>query len=168
VNKKKEFKLPEKIGADPLEQLTGLSDMRHRQIAKQGFFPIPMDGKYQFAETIRGMFKYYQEMDQRRGAIKDVKLEREKEKLRAEKVAADRAEEIVVDRATGKQVVTRAFTALKFQVLTIPKKLSQRLALEADPVNVEAILTKEVRAPFENFQFDWGVMKCPTCEKPTK
>jgi phage terminase Nu1 subunit (DNA packaging protein) len=49
------------ISADKLEALTGLTDRRHRQLAKEGYFAPPQGGQYQFASTLRGLFKYFRE-----------------------------------------------------------------------------------------------------------
>jgi len=49
------------ISADDLEALTGLTDRRHRQLAKEGYFPPPERSQYQLTATIHGMFKYYAE-----------------------------------------------------------------------------------------------------------
>ena len=52
---------PKLIAADDLCALTRLSDRRHRQIQKEGYFPPPVEGKYEFEATVRGLFTYYQE-----------------------------------------------------------------------------------------------------------
>jgi len=49
------------ITGEKLEALTGLTDRRHRQLAKLGYFPSPVRGLYQQVATIRGLFKYYRE-----------------------------------------------------------------------------------------------------------
>jgi len=64
-----------------LEALTGLTDRRVRQIAKQGYFPAPINGVYQMSVTIRGMFKYYHE---NRGEKLEVMQDAKLSKLQAE------------------------------------------------------------------------------------
>jgi len=54
------------ISAEKLCALTGLTDRRHRQLATQGFFPPPIKSEYQMASAIRGLFRYYREMNHRR------------------------------------------------------------------------------------------------------
>ena len=49
------------ITGEKLESFTGLTDRRHRQIAKAGYFPPPKDGMYDGNLAIRGVFKYYSE-----------------------------------------------------------------------------------------------------------
>jgi hypothetical protein len=50
-----------KLTAEMLSKLTGLTDRRHRQLAQDGYFPSPIKGQYEFAVTIQGMFRYYRE-----------------------------------------------------------------------------------------------------------
>lgn len=52
------------IAADKLCALTGLTDRRHRQLAKAGYFPPPVKSEYQLSATIKGLFKYYREGNQ--------------------------------------------------------------------------------------------------------
>jgi len=70
------------IAAEQLCSLTGLSDRRHRQIAKDGYFPPPINGQYQMAVTLQGMFRYYRELSAKRSST----VEDEKQK----KLAAER------------------------------------------------------------------------------
>lgn len=49
------------ISAERLCSLTGLTDRRHRQLAKQGYFPPPTNGNYPLNQTITGLFKYFRE-----------------------------------------------------------------------------------------------------------
>tara|TARA_Y100000588_G_C14233890_1_gene916408 strand:- start:43 stop:561 length:519 start_codon:yes stop_codon:yes gene_type:complete len=70
------------ITGEQLCALTGLTDRRHRQIAKEGYFPPPINGEYQFSAAIQGMFRYYRELSAKRSST----LEDEKQK----KLAAER------------------------------------------------------------------------------
>lgn len=49
------------ISAEKLCALTGLTDRRHRQLAREGYFPSPSKGLYQLTPTIAGIFRYYRE-----------------------------------------------------------------------------------------------------------
>lgn len=51
------------IHADKLCALTGLTDKRHRQLAKAGYFPPPKAELYNLSQTIRGLFKFYSEQE---------------------------------------------------------------------------------------------------------
>lgn len=52
---------PGTLSADKLCELTGLTDRRHRQLAKDGCFPPPYKGQYDASLTIAGLFKYFRE-----------------------------------------------------------------------------------------------------------
>lgn len=54
-----------RIDGERLAVLTGLSDRRLRQLAKEGFFPSPERGLYDLPKTISGLFRYYRESSQR-------------------------------------------------------------------------------------------------------
>jgi len=68
------------IHASALCSLTNLSDRRLRQLAKEGYFPPGRNGVYQKNETLKGLFKFYQEQEARAA-----------EELRKEEVAYTRA-----------------------------------------------------------------------------
>tara|TARA_R110000787_G_scaffold162146_2_gene275534 strand:- start:166 stop:696 length:531 start_codon:yes stop_codon:yes gene_type:complete len=69
------------VTGSKLEILTGLTDRRLRQLAKAGYFPPPVNGKFQQNATIRGLFKYYREdYNQAAKTLNDAKLK----KLRAD------------------------------------------------------------------------------------
>ena len=77
--------IPQTISAQKLCSLSGLSDQRHRQLAKAGYFPPPVRAQYRMTPTIRGLFDYYQKSYQRSRRNLDTlragKLERETRKL---------------------------------------------------------------------------------------
>lgn len=49
------------ISAEKLCALTGKTDRRHRQLAKDGYFPPPINGEYQLSPTIAGFLRYVRE-----------------------------------------------------------------------------------------------------------
>lgn len=81
------------ISADRLCQLSGLTDRRHRQLAKQGFFPPPFKSDYQEDATLIGLFRYLREradgVAKKREALMD-------EELRAKKRENDLEEGLMV------------------------------------------------------------------------
>lgn len=129
------------IHADKLCALTGLTDRRHRQLAKAGYFPPPAMSEYQLAPTIKGMFQYYRE-------------QKAKQKSSKERIDKARAEKLEIGNETLKREllpaeevrrdVTRAFVELKTQLLVIPRRVGQELALESDPVAVEERVNAEL------------------------
>ncbi len=79
---------PQKIAGDELCELTGLTDRRHRQLAKDGFFPPPLRGQYQLMPTLRGLFKFYREVRAKdTGSLAVERLRKLKEE--ADKVALE-------------------------------------------------------------------------------
>lgn len=72
------------ISSDRLAALTGLTDRRHRQLAKEGYFPEPERGQYELAPTLRGLFKFYREVRQKDTGNQAA------EKLRKTKEGADK------------------------------------------------------------------------------
>lgn len=76
----------QKISADKLTELTGLTDRRHRQLADEGWIPRPDRGEYPLTATIRGLLRYYREaQDRAKGDLASEKLA----KLRTERMIAE-------------------------------------------------------------------------------
>jgi hypothetical protein len=65
------------ISADELCGLTGLTDRRHRQLAKDGWWPAKEPGGWRRDETLAGVIKYFREQLHRR----DDSLKQEQRKL---------------------------------------------------------------------------------------
>lgn len=95
-----------------------------------------------------------------------VRLEREKDKARQERIAADLAEGRVVNKSEGRQILTRCILEIKTKVLGLPKRVSQRLSIENDPIAIEQLLSAEVREVFSDLKFQYGPLACPHCAKP--
>ncbi len=96
-------------GAD-LCLLTGLTDRRHRQIAKSGYFPPPIRGDYQRDVALAGMFKYYREMGERTRNLKD-KLD--EEKVREKQLKNDETDKRLVDKEKLASCVATMLTAFR-------------------------------------------------------
>lgn len=134
------------INADKLCALTGLTDRRHRQLAKAGYFPPPKMSEYQLTPTIKGMFQFYREQkakqrdsDERIKSARAEKLEIGNCALKRELIPADEV----------RRDVTRSFTELKTQLLIIPRRLGQPLAMVTDAVEVEERIQKELISVLE-------------------
>jgi len=67
------------IPADRLCSLTGLTDRRHRQLAKEGFFPPPVAGEYELAATIKGLFRFFREAGQHKDELRIQQARKEKQ-----------------------------------------------------------------------------------------
>ena len=69
------------INAEALCRLTGLSDSKHRQLARLGYFPPPIEAEYQQRDAIKGIFRYYREVaTKKNGTMESEKVR----KIRAE------------------------------------------------------------------------------------
>lgn len=76
------------ITLDELRAVTGLSDKRHRQLADEGVYPMPINSCFKSPETWHGLVQYYKEMGQKKAdskALKDKKTEAEIVNLALEK-----------------------------------------------------------------------------------
>lgn len=65
------------ISGEKLEALTGLTDRRHRQLAKEGHFPPPVRGLYEMVPALQGLFRYYREIrDREKEQLIDLKRQK--------------------------------------------------------------------------------------------
>lgn len=106
----------QKIEAEKLCLLTGLTDRRHRQLAEQGWFPAPRDSEYLLVPTLQGMFRYYREAGQREKKnlveLKAGKLERENKKLDLEIAVTEK-----------KMIAVKEVDALLLHIATLQKTI---------------------------------------------
>ena len=109
-----------RIGAEQLAALTGLTDRRHRQIAKAGFFPPPVRGTYETAATLRGLFRYYRESAHGGEALKNAKAEQE---LRIKKARAENAELDLAERRGDLISTAEMLDAIRECALPIRQRL---------------------------------------------
>lgn len=94
-----------------------------------------------------------------------VKLEREQNKNRKEKVEADAAEGIVIPKLEAQRALTRFVAGLVHRLLPIPLRASQRLSLETEPRAIEALLLKEIREAIAGAdEFKFGLLPCLKCK----
>ena len=154
------------ISADELEVITGLTDRQHRNIAKLGYFPQPKSARYELIASMKGMLKYRDdEFRKKGGALAEAKLAREQDKARQDRVEADQAEGRVIDKDIAYREIVRFVLAIKFKLLGIPSRMSQKLALTTDPLTVSEMLTAEFRAVLTDLKSDLGKIECPICKK---
>ena len=112
---------PQTISAEKLCALTGLTDRRHRQLAKEGYFPPPIKSQYQLTPTISGMFRYYREYNAR---LKNKKESIDDEKHRKLKLENDEREGMLTDTA-------KLASELAAALIPIREELRQKLESEA-------------------------------------
>lgn len=138
---------PQTITAEKLCALTGLSDRRHRQLAKEGYFPPPVDSVYQLAPTITGMFRHYRELGQRRsGTQAELKEEKTKHEIALLKAKLDREEKRVYDADEVHRVFMHIGTDIKGEITRLmeselPPKLDGLPAVQMRPILRDATVT---------------------------
>jgi len=72
---------PVSVRAEELEEITGLTDRRHRQLAAEGFFPPPEKGCYQMLPALVGIIRFYrtsnekESLQRKRGLLLDKQIE---------------------------------------------------------------------------------------------
>ena len=108
---------PEMISGEKLCTYTGLSDRRHRQLAAEGYFPVPVESMYDLGKTVSGIIRYYREAQGKSklnlNELKAGKLERENKKL-----------DFDIERISGQTV---GIAALSEFMLRVSTKLKIRL-----------------------------------------
>lgn len=108
------------VSADKLCQLTGLTDKRHRQLAKAGYFPPPYRADYQLIATIQGMFKYYREQAQAGTPIDAKKLEKLTQETALLDVELARARNEVIEVETVFRVWESVAMSIRRTILMSP------------------------------------------------
>lgn len=104
----------QQIGGEELCKLTGLTDKRHRQIAKAGYFPPPENGLYQLRPTFAGLLKYYRDSSSRKtraGTLDAAKLSKEQAKARLAHLEVERLEGKLLELSLVQQTCGNICTA---------------------------------------------------------
>jgi hypothetical protein len=118
------------IAAEALCALTGLTDRRHRQIAKAGYFPPPIRGQYQLTATLQGMFRYYRELRER-GAAKREAIDDEKH--RKLKLQNDKLAGLLTDTSVLAAELQQALTPIRNE---LQQKFENELPLSMSSMGV--------------------------------
>ena len=133
------------ISGATLCELSGLTDRRHRQLAAEGFFPPPIRGNYQLRAAVSGLFRYYRELQVKRGANLAQKRERkiDNENTLLELEIAEREAQLI---ATEEMVarLTPACAAMRTRILGSGLAEPERDALLDD---LGRLLEDAIKAP---------------------
>jgi phage terminase Nu1 subunit (DNA packaging protein) len=138
------------ISGEQLCTLTGLSDRRHRQLAKDGYFPPPMKGQYQLTLTLQGMFRYYRDLQSRSNdefAMERLRKTRAEANLAEIKLAKERKE--ALDCKSVMRTWENIAMVIRQKMLALPSKVAPRLVYMDDQKAIEADLDKEVTDSLE-------------------
>ena len=121
------------VSGTTLCELSGLTDRRHRQLAEQGFFPPPIKGHYQLRPAIQGLFRYYRDLQQKRGdnikEKREKKLDNENELLEIE-IGKARDRLVPIEEMLAR--LTPACAAMRSRVLGSSMPEGERDALLDD------------------------------------
>lgn len=116
--------------------LTGLelTDRRLRQLAKEGHFPEPVDGQYDWVATWRGLLKYYRDNQTALAARKQSIADEQHRALKRNNDTADGL------------LVTKASVVAEFRKVGEPIKLLLRQKLENEyPLAVAGLDVPQAR-----------------------
>lgn len=150
-----------------LREATGLSERQLRSLARENHLPPPKNSKWPMVQTFQRYLAYKAgQAVVKSGALAAAKLSREQDKARQERVAADKAEESVIEISQGKRAASRYAATMMNRAMLLPQRLAQRLALETDLITIEQFLDKEMRGLFADLKFEYGLLPCPKCKKP--
>ena len=118
------------ISSDKLCSLTGLTDRRHRQLAKDGYFPPPERSEYQLIPTLRGLFKYaFHDRGREGGTLGAEKLRKLKEE--ADRVALENAARRgeLIDKADFMKRIETIYTEMRQRILNSSMRDHEKDAL---------------------------------------
>ncbi len=127
------------ISSEQLCAITGLTDRRHRQLATAGYFPPPIQGRYQAGATLLGVIKYQRALIQK----KSNKLA--KEQLALTKAKRERAQEDLAEFRG--QYVAKADIGPALRNISLHQRavLQRKLEQELGP-NLAGLTTLEILA----------------------
>lgn len=112
------------ISADRLREITGLTDRSHRLVAEKGYFPQPIKGQYQLGATLKGLFRYYRELQQKRS---------DATKLHEERLKAAKADIAEDERDRGRELyVLKQLIGPALRAVAIAQKALLRRKLEQE------------------------------------
>ena len=135
-----------RLTADELSGITGLTDRRHRQIAKEGYFPQPLRGSYALRETIAGLLRWHRDqINKRTGTL----TEEKQRKLTAERKLIElhlrRENRKVLDAVDVKRAWEFVCMTIRQRFIGLPAKVAPRLPFCKSVNEMESALDTEVR-----------------------
>jgi phage terminase Nu1 subunit (DNA packaging protein) len=135
----------EQMTADKFCQITGLTDRRHRQIAKAGFFPMPKKGIYQLTPALAGFMRFLREqVESAAGGFNDERLK----KLTAERHMAElklaKERKAALDAGAVFRAWENIVLTIRQKLMALPSKCAPRLAHLGEQTTIEAELDREV------------------------
>lgn len=134
-----------------------LTDRRLRQLAKEGHFPEPRDGQYDWPATVAGLIKYYRELQ---AEHKSRKQSIDDEKHRALKRDNDKADGLLIEKAVVVADLRKVAEPIK---LLLRQKLENEYPLAVAGLDVPQAriygkrLEDDILAEFQKLFVKFGV-----------
>lgn len=108
-----------------------LGDRRLRQLAKEGFFPEPDGGQYEFLATLVGLVKYFRDLKDKRSK------EFEAQELRK---ITEQADEVAIRNATSRGELIETEAVYRYNEKIFVALKARLLASALDPADKDEIL----------------------------
>ena len=139
-----------RIHEEDAAKATGYSCERLYQLAQAGKIGPRVDGCYSTADLLAGICAYFREQqDKRTDNLGQVKLEREKQRLRAETVKADEAEAKVVNTKEAEAKIGPYLLEMMNQLWKIPGGIARMCAMQ-EPDFIADKMTNGLKGAFQD------------------
>ena len=133
-----------RIAAAEMAALLSRSEERLRQLVRAGTLPAPSAGRYEPVGTLAAWVKHLDERLAERVDGGKARIANARAALLENRLAVELGRFIPEEEV--RRDITRGFGQLKAQLLVLPNRLGQVLALETDPITVEEKIRAEIFA----------------------
>jgi hypothetical protein len=132
VSRRAKSKDPKQLGqitSDDLCKLTGYSDIHHRQLAKRGYFPPPVNGLYNAVKSIQGVIKYLKDQcDKSTQPLADARQGKAKAQQELLEIQLAKAKKELLDAVQVKREWQNVVLTIRQKLLSLPNRLAPRLS----------------------------------------
>lgn len=136
---------PQELTGAQLCEITGLTDRRHRQLADEGYFPPPIKGIYQFLPTLKGVVAYLRDQaNKAESTYEEERLLKLKADRRMAELELQKRRKEALDAVAVFAEWENVLTSIRQKLMSLPSKISPRLAYMSDQPDIEAELEREV------------------------
>jgi hypothetical protein len=131
---------------------------RYQQLAAEGIFPPIVHGKIDFVAAAFAVATYYHKLLQGGGSLSltDERAARESIRKEIDKLRLDRLKGEVVDKDWAEQMMGHVITEARTALLGLPRRLSEVLAVQNDPREVQSILKTSMVEILQNLSRNGG------------
>lgn len=143
------------IDAAGLTELTGLTDRRHRQLAAEGWFAPPVNGRYILRDTIRGLLRRHAERTGTMEETRQARLTKLQEEAALLVLERQQKEGIVLPYEDALGVVRETLLPLRQRLSSLAADCAS-FCNPVDPLCARAVLD------------DWVAATLPLCRTPKR